>query len=241
MALPRGDRGPDPETTRESVERLDVPAAAREPGRRTPAVVPTAREQRHKRKGRLRHLPVTPAAPGVGGSEREVGREVRREVGREVEGLVGCCLRSPSGHRGNSSALPAKFGPHRGPTEGMTRNAAPSTTSTGPTGPPAFLTIEEAAAVLRIGRTAAYLLAGRWEDTSGAEGLPVVRFGRLLRVPVHELQRLAGGAIDLTRRSSTDTPTPPTSLAPPGPSSTSATPKPRRADDVQPSVLPEAS
>lgn len=64
-------------------------------------------------------------------------------------------------------------------------------------GAPAFLTIEEAAAVLRIGRTAAYQLARRWEETSGAAGLPVVRFGRLLRVPMRELERLAAGAIYL--------------------------------------------
>lgn len=61
-----------------------------------------------------------------------------------------------------------------------------------------FLTVEEAARVLRIGRTAAYLLAKRWEHTNGADGLPVVRFGRLMRVPVHELERLAGGTIDTT-------------------------------------------
>ena len=90
-----------------------------------------------------------------------------------------------------------------------------------PDGPPAFLTVEEAAAVLRIGRTAAYLLASRWEDTGGAEGLPVVRFGRLLRVPVHELERLAAGAIDVTagvpvRPASSRNPAPP--AEPPTPS-----------------------
>lgn len=60
-------------------------------------------------------------------------------------------------------------------------------------GLPAFLTVEEAAAILRIGRTAAYLLARQWEDTGGRDGLPVVRFGRLLRVPVRQLERLATG------------------------------------------------
>lgn len=123
---------------------------------------------------------------------------------------------------------------------GMTRNAAPSSKSSKPTGPPAFLTVEEAAAVLRIGRTAAYLLASRWEDTSGAEGLPVVRFGRLLRVPVHELQRLAGGAIDLAPRATAATPKPTTSVAPPKPTSSNAARKPRRADDAQPSLFTDA-
>jgi len=71
---------------------------------------------------------------------------------------------------------------------GMTPRAVPSTPPTEP--PPAFLTVEEAAAVLRIGRTAAYALTRQWRATGGAEGLPVVRFGRLLRVPVHELEKL---------------------------------------------------
>jgi len=79
----------------------------------------------------------------------------------------------------------------------MEPHAVPSTPSTARAASPAFLTVEEAAAVLRIGRTAAYLLVRRWEETGGAEGLPVVRFGRLLRTPVHELERLAGGAIEL--------------------------------------------
>jgi hypothetical protein len=57
--------------------------------------------------------------------------------------------------------------------------------------------------VLRIGRTAAYLLARQWEATDGAEGLPVVRLGRLLRVPVHQLEQLAGGGLDLIARPST--------------------------------------
>jgi hypothetical protein len=123
----------------------------------------------------------------------------------------------------------------------MTRDAAPSTASSESAGPPAFLTVEEAAAVLRIGRTAAYLLAGRWEDTSGAEGLPVVRFGRSLRVPVHELQRLAGGVIDLTPRATAATPKPPTSTTPPKPASSSAARTSRRTRDAQPSFFPEAS
>jgi hypothetical protein len=61
--------------------------------------------------------------------------------------------------------------------------------------PPDFLTVEEAARVLRIGRTAAYALARRWRDTNGQEGLPVVPFGRVLRVPRAALERIAGGSI----------------------------------------------
>ena len=60
---------------------------------------------------------------------------------------------------------------------------------------PDFLTIEETAEVLRIGRTAAYAQAARYEATDGAEGIPVVRFGRLLRVPRAQLERIAGGQL----------------------------------------------
>lgn len=56
---------------------------------------------------------------------------------------------------------------------------------------PEFLTIEEAAAVLRIGRTSAYLLAQQWRRTGGRSGLPVQRLGRLLRVPRSALERMA--------------------------------------------------
>lgn len=55
---------------------------------------------------------------------------------------------------------------------------------------PEVLTVEEAAKVLRIGRSAAYELARRFRDSGGKEGLPVVMLGRSLRVPKHALQRL---------------------------------------------------
>jgi len=42
---------------------------------------------------------------------------------------------------------------------------------------PEFLTVEEAAAVLRIGRTSAYRLFQQWRLTGGEKGLPVVRLG----------------------------------------------------------------
>lgn len=48
---------------------------------------------------------------------------------------------------------------------------------------PEYLTVEEAAALLRIGRTSAYALAREWRKTGGREGLPVVKLGRQLRVP----------------------------------------------------------
>ena len=55
---------------------------------------------------------------------------------------------------------------------------------------PAVLSVEEAAAFLRIGRTCAYELARRYQSTGGREGLPVIRLGRLLRVPRAGLLRL---------------------------------------------------
>ena len=48
---------------------------------------------------------------------------------------------------------------------------------------PEVLTVEEAATVLRIGRTAAYELCRQWRTSGGRQGLPVVAFGRTLRVP----------------------------------------------------------
>lgn len=55
------------------------------------------------------------------------------------------------------------------------------------------LTVEEAAKVLRIGRTAAYALAREWRATSGRSGLPVLELGRTLRVPRHALERMLTG------------------------------------------------
>lgn len=56
--------------------------------------------------------------------------------------------------------------------------------------PPEVLTVEEAAAVLRISRNSAYTLARQWLATDGAEGLPVVKLGRTLRVPRPALLRI---------------------------------------------------
>jgi hypothetical protein len=52
------------------------------------------------------------------------------------------------------------------------------------------LTVEEAAAILRIGRNAAYSLARQWRATGGREGLPCIELGRTLRVPRAGLQQL---------------------------------------------------
>ena len=62
---------------------------------------------------------------------------------------------------------------------------------------PDLLTIEEAALVLRIGRTTAYELARRDLASGGGEGLGVVRVGRLLRVRRSALERLIGGPLTM--------------------------------------------
>jgi excisionase family DNA binding protein len=54
-----------------------------------------------------------------------------------------------------------------------------------------FLRVEEAARLLRISRTSAYVLARRWLDTGGADGLPAVQIGRSIRIPTVALERLA--------------------------------------------------
>jgi hypothetical protein len=60
---------------------------------------------------------------------------------------------------------------------------------------PELLTVEEAAALLRIGRTKAYAMAREWRDSNGRSGLPVVDFGHALRVPRRALEDLIDGAI----------------------------------------------
>lgn len=60
---------------------------------------------------------------------------------------------------------------------------------------PDFLTVEEAAQVLRIGRTAAYEQTRRYEETDGEAGIPVIRVGRLMRVPRLALERWLGGPL----------------------------------------------
>src|SRR5581483_8401341 len=57
---------------------------------------------------------------------------------------------------------------------------------------PDLLTVEEAAELVRIGRTAAYQLTRRYLATDGAEGMPVRRIGRQLRVPRELLESWVG-------------------------------------------------
>jgi excisionase family DNA binding protein len=61
---------------------------------------------------------------------------------------------------------------------------------------PDLLTLAEAAAVLRIGRTVIYELARRHEDSRGVDDeLVVVRIGRQYRVPKAWLEARVGGPL----------------------------------------------
>jgi hypothetical protein len=50
--------------------------------------------------------------------------------------------------------------------------------------------VEEAAQVLRIGRTKAYAMARQWRASGGRSGLPVIDLGNVLRVPLHALKHM---------------------------------------------------
>jgi excisionase family DNA binding protein len=66
---------------------------------------------------------------------------------------------------------------------------------------PPFLRVEEAADILRISRSSAYMLAKELLSTGGRTGLPAVRLGRTLRVPRGAIERfLATGTAVTTSR-----------------------------------------
>jgi excisionase family DNA binding protein len=58
---------------------------------------------------------------------------------------------------------------------------------------PDVLTVEEAAALLRISRNAAYAAARQWRATNGREGIPCIEIGRTLRIPRAGLDALLHG------------------------------------------------
>jgi len=60
---------------------------------------------------------------------------------------------------------------------------------------PAFMTVEQAAKVLQLGRSKAYQLSVEWERTGGASGLPFVWFGHQKRIPRAALERFIDQAL----------------------------------------------
>ena len=56
---------------------------------------------------------------------------------------------------------------------------------------PPFLTVEQAAKELQLGRSKAYELTVEWERTGGRSGLPFVWFGHQKRIPTTWPIRLA--------------------------------------------------
>ena len=62
-------------------------------------------------------------------------------------------------------------------------------------GAPDFLTVEEAARILRIGRTSAYAQVRVFEHSGGAEGIEAMRVGNQLRLSRYRLEQLLGGPI----------------------------------------------
>src|SRR3546814_17584059 len=71
------------------------------------------------------------------------------------------------------------------------------------------LTIDEAAAILRISRNSAYAAARRWRTTGGRPGLPCNEIGRILRVPRADLDRPPGRAAGPDAPLTHGRPTPP--------------------------------
>lgn len=61
---------------------------------------------------------------------------------------------------------------------------------------PDFMTVEETAQLLRIGRTTAYAEVRRFHVTHGREGIPSVRIGRSLRIPRSALLHLIAATTD---------------------------------------------
>ncbi len=67
---------------------------------------------------------------------------------------------------------------------------------------PPFLRVEQAQELTQLGRTQIYELTRLWRETNGREGIPVVNFGRSLRIPTAALLRLA--LIDVDGTGDTD-------------------------------------
>ena len=61
---------------------------------------------------------------------------------------------------------------------------------------PEFMTVEQAARLLQLGRSKAYELTLEWERSNRTSGLPFIRFGRQKRVPRDALSRYVNELLD---------------------------------------------
>ncbi len=60
---------------------------------------------------------------------------------------------------------------------------------------PPFMTIEQAAKVLQLGRSKTYELSVEWERSGGTSGLPFVWFGHQKRIPRAVLHRFVDATL----------------------------------------------
>lgn len=63
---------------------------------------------------------------------------------------------------------------------------------------PPFLRVEQAQELTQLGRSQLYEQTRLWRDSGGKEGIPVVQFGRCLRIPTAALLRMALIELDST-------------------------------------------
>lgn len=63
---------------------------------------------------------------------------------------------------------------------------------------PPFLRIEQAQELTQLGRSQLYEQTRLWRETGGKRGIPVVQFGRCLRIPTAALLRMALVNLDPT-------------------------------------------
>jgi excisionase family DNA binding protein len=62
---------------------------------------------------------------------------------------------------------------------------------------PDFFTVEEAARILRLGRSTMYRLVRLYLETNGREGIPVRMLGGQYRIARTTLEEMAGGPVHL--------------------------------------------
>jgi excisionase family DNA binding protein len=61
---------------------------------------------------------------------------------------------------------------------------------------PRFLTVEQAAKLLQLGRSKTYELTVEWDRTGGRTGIPFVWFGNQKRIPLDALMRWVDSQLD---------------------------------------------